>query len=166
MVYLTLNDHNELNVHHTVLKKTYNYRWRHTLMFTMFTEGINQERGRVIYIDVYTTRGVSPWWSVERMHVYKFKHWVDGGLFSFSFAFFSSSARTTTRCRRCRAATQRRPASCWWGSCTPWCRTWVRCQTTSASTWSCPTTRTVTHSDRYFNRCRISWSEPKGLYNI
>lgn len=34
-------------------------------MFTMFAKGINPERRIVIVL--YTTRGVSPWWTVERI---------------------------------------------------------------------------------------------------
>ena len=54
-------------------------------------------------------------------------------------------ATTTARGRRWCAATPRRPASCWWGSCTHWCRSWVLSLTTSASTWSWDTTTKVTY---------------------
>jgi len=35
----------------------------------MFTDGINQEKSSHFLIDFYTTRGVAPWWSVERTHI-------------------------------------------------------------------------------------------------
>lgn len=71
-----------------------------------------------------------------------------------SCLFSLSASATTTRCR-CHAATPRRPASCWWGSSTLWCRTWVLCQTVSPSTWSWLTmtmvTRTHTHTQDHHN---------------
>lgn len=55
------------------------------------------------------------------------------------------SASTAARCP-CPVATPRRPACCWWGSFTLWCRTWVPCPTACASTWSWRTMMTVTHT--------------------
>lgn len=56
----------------------------------------------------------------------------------------------------CPAATPRRPACCWWGSFTLWCRTWVPCPTACASTWSWRTTTMVTHTrvQRVYGRAR------------
>lgn len=76
-----------------------------------------------------------------------------------------SASATTARCR-CHAATPRRPASCWWGSSTLWCRTWVLCQTASPSTWSWFTMTMVTHTHKptiiiIFYKCNINWIEQK-----
>jgi len=57
MIYLTLNDHHVLNDDIMLYRR----RLRHTLMFTMFTEGIHQERSRGIFsksvaVDAKSTR--------------------------------------------------------------------------------------------------------------
>jgi len=43
--------------------------WEHKLMFTMFTQGLNQERSRVIFYRLLYNQRSHPSWTLERMQL-------------------------------------------------------------------------------------------------